>query len=485
MVLIDKVRQTIKKYDMLRLGDRVVVGVSGGPDSVVLLHILLELREEMNLSLHVAHLNHKLRSKEADKDAQFVELLAKKFKLPFTVKVVDVAGFSKKKKLTLEEAARQKRYDFLESVAKETGATKIAVGHNADDQVETILMWLLRGAGRAGLMGIPPIRKIDQAGITAKSRFGISIIRPLIEVYRKEIKSYLKKHRLSYRLDTSNLSPVFRRNKLRLKLLPLIRKDYSPNFDALILQTSEILRDENALLEREVNKVSKRLIDRILPGKISIDLNKLLRYNISLQRQIIRRLVFWVSSGKVIPDYRKVEEIIKLVVSGKANVRILLSGGLVVKKSYNLLEIIGKKETENPWESFNYKLKVPGKTIIPRLNLTIETVVFDKPRKFKYSRSKFIAHLDLEKIKLPLVVRNRHEGDRLNPLGMPGYKKVKDIFIDNKIPREMRDSIPLVISGKEVIWITGYPRWKEQLSDRVKVTGNTRQILEIRLIPKK
>jgi len=475
-VLLDKIRQTINKYKMLRAGDKVVVGVSGGPDSVVLLDMLRQLSKEMNLSLYVAHLNHKLRGQEAEQDAQFVKKLAAKFDLPFTVKAADVAALARRHKMTLEEAARQKRYEFFEKAALKNKAGKIAVGHNADDEVETVMMWLLRGAGRTGLAGIPPVRKISPSGLT--------IIRPLIEVHRQEIKAYLKKHRLASRLDSSNLSPLFMRNKIRLKLLPMLRKEYSPNFDALILQTAGILREENEWLDKEVDKALKRLISRRLDWKISIDLNRLLRYNTGLQRQIIRRLVFLVSSGQVSLDYRKVEEIIGLVVAGKTNRRVILPGGLAVKKSYGLLEVTAGKETPRAKEAFSCKLKIPGTTNIKCLSLIIKTAVFDRPVNFRYSRSKFTAHLDRQKIRLPLVVRTRREGDRINPLGMRGYKKIKDIFIDNKIPPEKRADIPLIVSGDEVIWVTGYPAWREQISDRAKVTPETKKILEIRLIPK-
>lgn len=475
-MLIDKVCQTIVKYDMIKKHDKVIVGVSGGPDSVVLLHVLVALRERMKLFLHVAHLNHRLRGSQADKDAEFVKFLAGRFNLPFTVKAVDVAAFSKRKKLTLEEAARHKRYDFLWNLSRRIKARKIALGHNADDEVETIMMWLLRGAGRGGLTGIPPTRKIKQTD-------DIDIIRPLIEIPRKEIENYLKKLKIPYRVDKSNLNPLFMRNKIRLKLLPLIRNQYSPNFDSLLLQTARILRDEKKILDKEIDKTLKRLMVKISHGKISIDLNKFLRYNVALERQVIRRIVWLVSCGKISFDYRKIADIIKFARKSEVGKKLLLTASLVVKKSYGLLEFVLGKELKKSEKSFYSTLKVPGTTNIPHLNLIVDTSVFKKPRKFRYSKSKYIAHLDLEQIKLPITIRNRRKGDRINPLGIKGNKKIKDFFIDCKIPREQRDSIPLVTSGKKILWVTGYPHWSEQISNKVKVTPKTDRILEIKLIP--
>jgi tRNA(Ile)-lysidine synthase len=478
MVFLEEVVQTINEYKMLNYGDAVLVGVSGGPDSVALLHVLNQLSRKMDLSLHVAHLNHKLRGREADQDARFVKGLAQKLGVPFIEKQIDVAALARQNKMTLEEAAREIRYDFLESAAKEHKAGKIALGHNADDEVETVMMWLLRGTGRTGLTGIPPARKLPASGI--------QIIRPLIGLHRKQILAYLKKHRLSFCLDRSNLNPAFMRNKIRLKLLPLIRKEYSPNFNALILQTARIMRDENKWLDKEVDKALKLVIKQpTLTGNISIDLNRFLRYNIGLQRQILRRSIFLLSSGQVLPDYRKVEEIITLASFGKTNARLALAGGLTAKKSYGILEIGHKKEANYASGSFSYGLKIPGMTYIPSLDLSVKTSIFDKPKNFKYSRSRFCAHLDYGKIDLPLVIRNRYHGDRINPLGMRGYKKIKDVLIDNKIPQEKRDTIPLIVSGTQVLWMTGYPSWEPRISDKVKVTGATKKILEIKLISKK
>ncbi len=521
-MLIDKVRETLIKYNMLQKGDKVIVGVSGGPDSVTLLHILVQLQGEMNLSLHVAHLNHKLRGKDADEDAKFVKTLAQKCNLPFTIKAVNVAGFAKKKKLTLEEAARKRRYAFLEDVANFNQATKIALGHNADDKVETILMWLLRGAGRSGLMGIPPIRKSSLTDLNDRSgnflnhhteerskedfqkffssldvrkifreknstKNHLTIIRPLIEVFRVEIEKYLKRYKLSYRLDNSNLSPAFMRNKIRLQLLPLIRKKYSPNFDCLLLQTAQILSDEKQILDEEINRLLKKVIVNISinPVKIYLDLNKFMKYNISLKRQIIRRIIFFISSGKNNLNYRKAEELIKFANIGKINKRILFADNIVITKRHNILEVAKEKKTSSSPKIFNYKLRINGTTNIPILGSVIETSIFKKPQKFKYNKSKLIAHLDANKVKLPIFIRNRKKGDNIVPLGMRGHKKIKDFFIDHKIPQEQRNSIPLVVSKDQVLWITGYPCWAEQINDSMKITKETKRILEIRLTPKK
>ncbi|OGW14579.1 MAG: tRNA lysidine(34) synthetase TilS, partial [Nitrospirae bacterium GWA2_42_11] len=213
--LLKKVRDTIACHNMLRYGDSVVVGVSGGPDSVCLLYILNELKEDYNLSLHIAHLHHGFRGSEADEDVRFVQSLSKSLGVPAHIDHIDVPSYIKKTKLSKQAGAREVRYRFFNRLADDIGADKIALGHTADDQAETFLMRLLKGSGLHGLTGISPVRD--------------RIIRPLIDISSDEIKGYLSERDIRYRIDSSNLSPVYLRNKIRLELIPYLAKEYNPN----------------------------------------------------------------------------------------------------------------------------------------------------------------------------------------------------------------------------------------------------------------
>ncbi|MFH1001963.1 MAG: tRNA lysidine(34) synthetase TilS, partial [bacterium] len=214
-MLEEKVLQTIKKFDMLSFNDRILIGISGGPDSVTLLNILLSFKKRYNLSFFIAHLDHMLRGRESDEDVNFVKNLAQVFGLPCEIKSSNLTKITRKEHLTLEEAARKYRYKFFLETARKFETNKIALGHNADDQVETVLMRFLRGSGLEGLMGIPPVRG--------------KIIRPLIECSRTEIEEYCKENKIEYRVDSSNKEVVYFRNKIRLELLPLLSKSYNKN----------------------------------------------------------------------------------------------------------------------------------------------------------------------------------------------------------------------------------------------------------------
>lgn len=283
-MLIDKIKETIEKYNMLRKGDRVVVGVSGGPDSVTLLYTLRALKDKLSLDLHIAHLDHMFRKGESKQDALFVRNLAKRLKLPVSIGREDVPREAKLKKVSSEEAARFARYNFLLKVAKEVGAKKIAVGHTKDDQAETVLMRLIRGAGLSGLNGIPPTRKLN----------GYVIIRPLIEIWRSELDGFLKENNIAIRRDSSNLNLFYLRNKIRHKLIPILKK-YNPNIKQILANTAGNLTIDYQFLRNESQKALEKCkikTTHALRGcpelKIILSLKKFLKYHRAIQRMMAR-----------------------------------------------------------------------------------------------------------------------------------------------------------------------------------------------------
>ena len=470
-MLEEKILQTIKKFDMLSFNDRVLIGVSGGPDSVTLLNVLLSFKKKYNLSFFIAHLDHMLRGEESDKDVNFVKNLAQELGLYCEVKSCNLKKIAQKEHLTLEEAAREYRYKFYLETAKKIKANKIALGHNADDQAETILMRFLRGSGLEGLMGIPPVRD--------------KIIRPLIECSREEIEEYCQEHKIGYRIDSSNKEVIYFRNKIRLELLPLLSKDYNKNIKDITLRLRNIVSEVSAYLDQETEFFFKKVAKRENLEKVIIDLKKFTSLHPALKRRIIRKSIKVVKGDLYSISFKHNSEILKLTEYQLGEKEIYLPDDLRVNKIYNKIIIYKKRISKNQIDeipaTWEYNILIPGKTEIKSLNIEVEIKILDsadiKPSlylKRKKSKREFI---DYNKVKLPFKLRNRRSGDKFCPLKMKGFKKVKDFFIDNKIPKSHRDLIPLLVDGEDkIIWIVGM-----RLDNRVKVDSNTKKVLSVKI----
>ena len=489
-----------------------MVAVSGGPDSTALLSLLSSLRKELCLSLHLAHLNHMLRGKEAEKDALYVRGLARKFGLPVTVGKRNVPALIRRRKLSPEEGARQARYEFLQRVARKVKASKITVGSTADDQAETVLMRLLRGSGLKGLTGIPPIRSLEDSelfpppegnvsnlklqGTHEGGRFNpqLCIIRPLLEVSRAEIEDYLKRIGLRPRVDTSNREPVYLRNRIRQRLLPHLAKDYNPHIKSILSGMARVLQaDEEYLAGQAEESFSEAA--RKKEQQVTINVDKLKNLHLCMQRRILRKGIALVKGNLRGISLTQLDDV--LGIAGRASgLEIRLPQDIVARHSYGKL-IISKKRPEkkrgagyqpDPFRE-NYltglafketSLEVPGETEIKKLNLRIRCSLLPRgkvrlPGKDSLSK-KDRAYFDFHEIKLPLLIRPRRRGDSFQPLGMKGRKKLKDFFIDEKISREERDKIPLLVQGEDVLWVIGHRQGEE-----AKVTGRTKKVLRVRI----
>lgn len=326
MILIDKVKETIEKYNMLRKGDRVVVGVSGGPDSVTLLYILKFLKDKMNLDLYIAHLDHMFRKGESRRDALFVRNLAKRLKVPVTIGREDVPREAKLKKISAEEAARFARYIFLLKVAKEVGAKRIAVGHTKDDQAETVLMRLIRGAGLSGLNGIPPTRKLD----------GCMIVRPLIEIWRSELEEFLQENNIATRRDSSNLKLIYLRNKIRHKLIPMLKK-YNPNIKQILANTAGNLTVDYQFLRDESRKALEKCKIKNVKLKIIFNLKKFLKYHRAVQQMMVRLAIEKIKQDTRRLTYQHWRELEDLIDNRHDGSIVDLPKGISVLKKQNRL----------------------------------------------------------------------------------------------------------------------------------------------------
>jgi len=466
-LFLDRVMDCIYKYKMIAEGDAVLIGISGGIDSITLLYSLYFLSDKLKCSLIVTHANHGLRGEQSDREAEFVRKIADELKLPFVIEKIDVLGYMGEKGLSKQAAARELRYDFFERASKKTSANKIALGHNADDQAETVLMRLLRGSGASGIAGMRAVRD--------------KIIRPLIEIKRDEITEFVKEKRLRYVEDPSNLEPYYLRNKIRLNLIPLLKEEYNPNIVDTLRETAEIIRDEDEFLESYCSTILSDIIQSKGNEAIEIDVLKLKNFHIAIKRRIIRIVLKMLKGDLLKISVVHVEEILNSINKGFSGKSLNLPDGICVLYEYDKLKLFREAEVEEEAEvRFDIPLKIPGETILsaPEYKFIAEII---SPVDFAASgfslRNKFTAFFDMDKLKGALRVRNRVNGDIFHPSGMKGSKKLKEFFIDEKIPRRERDSIPLIVSGDIILWIVG-----ERTADYGKVDKDTKKILKIEAI---
>lgn len=439
--------------------------MSGGPDSVCLLHILVGLREELGISLHVAHLDHQLRGAESEADAAFVAQLASKLGLPATIGACDVKSYQARHRLSPEEAAREARYNFLAEVAESTGADRVAVGHTTDDHVETILMHLIRGTGSAGLRGLQPVSRWRQSG------HSLTIIRPLLPLSRQETADYCKSHGLQPRLDASNLSLSPLRNKIRHQLVPLLAS-YNPRINEALLRTSRLVADDLAAL----NEQSARLGDGIAAkqgGAIVFGKKQFLNLPSAIQRHLLREAIEEILGSLKDIEASHIEEII--AAAGKpAGKKLSLPMGLVFRTEYAQFLLAADPAALSPFPTIKGEtpLKTPGETFFSGWRVLASVI---EPEEVETQEDDFTACLSLDKTGDSLSVRSRRPGDRFQPLGMNESKELTEFMIDSKIPRAWRQHVPIVCSPEQILWVVGW-----RIDERAKVPEHSRQTLRLK-----
>jgi tRNA(Ile)-lysidine synthase len=454
----------IQKHNLFSAGDRLVVAVSGGGDSVCLLHILLRWRKELGVELHVAHLNHQLRGAESDSDASYVSDLARSLDVSATIERRDVAIYRNQKGVSLEEAAREVRYSFLAEIAGGIGTSKVVVGHTRDDHIETIVMHLLRGAGTTGLCGLQP-RSVLPYG---KNSSQLEIVRPLLELTRQETLDYCQLYNLAPRSDSSNISPSFLRNRVRLELLPVLRS-YNPSIDKALLRLADIAVDDISFIEEKASLLWKELA-REEDGVIYLDMSQMVTLPRAMQRQAFRRAVKQLRGNLKDVEADHIEAMMDFL-SKPAGKKLCLPDGLTLSTEYGRLVLASAQASICPLPPLKgiSKINIPGETDLPgwrvRADIIQEVVVDDNG---------LAASFDLDKVGTELVVRRRRPGDRFQPLGMSQTKKLQDFMVDSRIPSSWRDRVPLTCSPKQILWVVGW-----RIDDRVKVTENTKEVLRL------
>lgn len=454
-----KVKNTIEDYQMLSPNDVVIVGVSGGPDSIALLHILNLLKEDYSLTLFVVHLNHMFRE-EAREEAQYVADLAEKWGLGYKIFERDIPKLSKEKGLSPEEAGHKVRKEIFHQLGQEIGATKLALGHHAEDRAETILIHLIQGTGPEGLAGMPPTSGW--------------LIRPLAQCSKEEIVTYCRDKAVAFYVDKSNEEPVYLRNKVRLNLLPYLKKDFNPQMVEALVRLEDIVVEENRYLDYESNKVLEKIMIKKERSGITLNRGKFLQEHLAIRRRVIRKAYNLLRPEEQGLNFINVEQVLDLAHLKSGTKQINLPKGIVLKVIYDRLELIDS-ELKQPEERefFCFSWEVPGTVTLKEGEILKGTFLTFKP---DITKGFLEVILDGDKIKTPLTVRRRKPGDRIKPLGMAGTKKLKDLYIDRKIPQEERDNIPVVCSGEEIIWIPGIT-----IHEDYKVNSATQNFLKLEL----
>jgi tRNA(Ile)-lysidine synthase len=459
----------IREKNLVSRGEKLVVAVSGGPDSVCLLYILSGLEQELGIELHIAHLNHQLRGAASDADARYVAGLSRRLKIPATIGSSNVWTYRVKHRLTLEEAAREVRYNFLTEVAAEIGAEKAAVGHTADDHVETVLMHLLRGSGTRGLRGLLPISRWTFSGRS------LTVIRPLMELNRQETVDYCRNRHLQPRMDASNLSLEPLRNRVRHHLLPELRK-YNPQITEAILRLARTTADDMDFIEMESRRIQDKIV-RLEKGSIIIDKKVLLALPPALQRQILRSSIEALRGNLKDIEATHIEDIVRALDKPSGKV-IGLPFGLSFTIEYDRYVLAPEATSLCPFPTLEseIELKVPGNTDFSGWH--VEASVIPPSAVEAMDRDKeadgFSACFDLARAGNHLTVRHRLPGDRFQPLGMAQPKKLNVFMIDARIPQLWRGHVPIVSADSQILWVVGW-----RIDERVKVRPDTRKVLRL------
>lgn len=451
--LLNRVESANRRYGLFTRNDKILVALSGGPDSVALFHLLCLLAPEYNLTLAAAHVDHKLR-RFSDEDRKFCRMLCCVHGVKFHSKRVDIAALSRRMGVGIEQTGRQVRYSYFDSLSDKYGYTRIATGHTADDTVETFLLNLARGADIGGLRGIPPKRG--------------KVIRPLIEICKADILDFLKEFGLSYRVDESNLEDTYNRNIIRNKLIPGLQKI---NLGALrhISKASEKIRESFDIVDDMVEKLYRRCLVNESNTQITLDLKKLKSYSISLKNWILLRAYFRLTGNYSRPDSEKIERAVNLKRRGSF---IQLDDGVLVSNHAGKL-ILGKPQGRIG----RITVRVGEIVKLGRTGLKIKAEKSDEVNlaEVKNNTDECRAYLDFDRIG-KLTARGLKEGDRFKPLGMKGSKKVVDYLNDRGLPRIFKSSIPIVTSDGEIVWLAGFG-----IADGYKVTGCTKRVLKLQL----
>ncbi|MFH0725978.1 MAG: tRNA lysidine(34) synthetase TilS [Pseudomonadota bacterium] len=480
------VEKTISDNRMFGMQDAVLVGLSGGPDSVALLWSLHLLAQKGGFRIAAAHLNHGLRGKDADADAAFAAGLAARLNIPITVQTADVRGLQKTHKLCREEAARNVRYDFLHHVSQSKGYSKIALGHHADDNAELVLMNFLRGSGLAGLSGIPALRPLKPIRHPQSPPDSPMIVRPLIRLTQKEIYAFLEANDLTWQTDHSNSDTRYLRNRIRQELIPTLKKDYNLNIVETLNRLAEVAGNENRWITDILAPILDSLILKEDGQGIVLSVPRLRKQPRPAARRILRMVLMRVKEELRRITFQHVESILDLCHNDRCGGRLdlpdrvrveLNSDQLIISRGKTALRNVPSRIHRQPAPDIRYQLDQPGAYFLGDLGMTVTAEILPQGTFPDFRNSgQPVGFFDMDTLCFPLTARCPQPGDKFNPLGTGGTQKLKKFFIDHKIPLSRRAKCPVLLSAGRIIWVMGL-----RIDERFKVTPSTKKILKIEL----
>lgn len=458
-----ELRKFIIKNNLIADCQKLLLAVSGGPDSLAMLDLFYKLRKELNLKIAVAHLDHMFR--EASKsEAEFVEKFTKNRNIEFFSKQVNLPAIIRENDLSAEAAAREERFNFFKEIILTNSFNLLALAHHRDDQAETVLLNLFRGAGLQGLSGIQPAVEFK----------GIKVIHPMLNFSKKEILDYCAENNLEPRFDSSNRKNIYSRNIIRNEIFPVVEAKINDNVREVIARSSKLLAAENEFLQQQALKKYKKIVKYESYDQIIIDLNQLKKIDQVLQRRIYRIIYDRLNNSLDDLYLDHIFEIEKLISDKKTGRGVDIVSGIRVEISYSNLVFLKKDKLT---QGLINKIKIGlEKEIKIDKDRSLKTEIVDSAD-FSFSDNPQQAAFDYDKLQLPLFIRNRKDGDKLRPLGMKGNKKVKDILIDKKIPKYKRSQLLLVVDVEDnIIWLAPY-----KISDDYKITQETDKVLILEL----
>lgn len=475
--MLKRLSQELRSERLLKRSDRVVVGVSAGPDSMALLHLLLGLNrlDDWDLDLHIAHLNHQLRGGDADADAAFVQAAADSHSIPCTIEKRDVAKLSEAESVGVEEISRRERYAFFERVCLQTGAKVVAVGHHADDHAETVLQRIVRGTGLRGLSGIPRSRPLSPNS-------SVRLIRPLLRMTRASLRAYLSDDGIAFREDRSNDSLEPTRNRIRNVILPQIEESINPQVRDALVRLAEQAHWVSEYLGETVQRTFESLIISHTDQMLVLNVDALSRKSRIVQTELIRLGYRTFGLGEQDLSFTHLSAALELVADSASGKQLQFPQGMTLEKRYH--HLLFSLPSDEPREEIAAEIAVhlPGRTLLPIRRLQIDcSIVAVKPEEVPRMRragKPLEEYVDLDAVRPPLVVRKRRPGDRFCPLGAPGSKRISDFLSDAKVDQKDRDRVAVLCDQLGPIWIIGH-----RIDDRVKLTELTRQALHVSAKP--
>jgi len=464
--LANKVLETIERFGMICRGDRVVVAVSGGPDSVCLLDVLDSLKERLDVTLCVVHVDHTTRDGESAADAEFVAELADRYGLPCDVVRVNVERESGE---SFELAARRLRYAVFEDVTLSRGAARLATGHTADDQAETVLMRMVRGTGPRGLAGILPVAERER----------MTVVRPLIDLWRTEIEQYIADREIPWRQDRTNTMTCYLRNRVRLQLIPELEREFNPAVKAALVRLAELARDEQDELSRYARGAARSALDHETDGQAHVVREAFRAMPVAIGRLCV---MAWSSSVLGTPWHGTadaVERAVTFLCSDTTTGEIHLPENVCVQLEYDhaVFRRTAQHATPAPSEK-PVVLPVPGRVEVDWAGLAFTARLLpraDAPADIRQACTRDVHYFDADRTAGELMLRRRRRGDTFQPVGLSGTIKLSDFFINRKVPARLRDTVPILASDAGIVWVVGYAA-----DERCAVQDSTTFVVEIR-----